>query len=50
MKSEKEKNNKILQEIMGIQSEHKQTLNRLNEVEEQCDRYKDQIYWLESNK
>ena len=50
LKAEKDKNSKILQEIMTIQAEHKSTLNKLAEAEDQCNEYKDQIYWLEGDK
>ena len=35
---------------MSIQAEHKGTLNRMTEIEDQCTEYKDKVYWLESNK
>ena len=43
---EKDKNSKLLQEIMSIQSEHKGTLHKLSELEDQCNEYKDKMYWL----
>ena len=47
---QKDKNSKLLQEIMAIQAEHKGTLHKLAGLEDQCNEYKDKIYWLESNR
>lgn len=50
LKIEKDKNTKMLQEIMNIQAEHKGTLHKMAEIEDQCNEYKDKVYWLESNR
>ena len=50
LKMQKDKNSKLLQEIMMIQAEHKGTLHKVADLEDQCNEYKDKIYWLESNR